>query len=37
MPRPIARVFANAVVALIATPPGQAVTRRVLTRRLSSR
>jgi hypothetical protein len=35
MPRPIARALANAAVALLTTPPGQAVTRRVLTRRLS--
>jgi hypothetical protein len=35
MPKTIARAVAAAIVALVTTPPGQALTRRVLTRRLS--
>jgi hypothetical protein len=35
MPRPIARMVATTVVALVTTPPGQAFTRRLLTRRLA--
>jgi hypothetical protein len=35
MPRPIAHVVATALVAVASTPPGRALTRRVLERRLA--
>jgi hypothetical protein len=35
MPRPIARILAVTVVALIVTQPGQRVLRNVITRRLA--